>query len=63
MKPLILSFFLVILGFSLFTNNEKEGTKQIPVKEQRSVYYETQQDAFQHVDSLILIKDKTAFLK
>ena len=63
MKPLILSFFLVILGISLLTNKKERPSDQ-PVKEneQRSVYYEVMPNSHQSVDSLYLIKDKIAVL-
>ncbi|MDH6303802.1 hypothetical protein M2459_000134 [Parabacteroides sp. PF5-5] len=55
MKPLILSFFLIILGYSFFFN-KKEETKQpviTPTMEKNSVYYENSetqsQDSVYHI--------------
>ncbi|MDR0430691.1 MAG: hypothetical protein LBH58_09480 [Tannerellaceae bacterium] len=63
MKPLILSFFLVILGYSFFAK-EKEETKQLitPTMQKNAVYYDIR-PILEQTDSVITIKDKTALLK
>jgi hypothetical protein len=59
MKPLIISFFLVILGYSLFFD-KKEGMKQVITPMQKnSVYYDVH-PVLEQTDSILILKDKTA---
>jgi hypothetical protein len=59
MKPLIVSFFLVILGYSLFFD-KKEDTKQVITPMQKnSVYYDVH-PVLEQMDSILILKDKTA---
>lgn len=58
MKALILSFFAVILGYSLIFN-EKEETEQPVLKDSNSVYVD--RPANTHFsDSIIIYRDQTA---
>lgn len=60
MKPLILSFFLVILGYSFFFNEKKETTQSTPPAMQKnSVYYDVH-PVLEQTDSIIILKDKVA---
>lgn len=58
MKALILSFFAVILGYSLIFN-EKEETEQPVIKDSNSVYIDKPAN-MQVTDSIVIYKDKTA---
>lgn len=58
MKALILSFFAVILGYSLIFN-EKETTDQPVIKDSNSVYVNRPAN-MQISDSLVIYEDKTA---
>lgn len=59
MKPLILSFFAVILGYSLLFNEKKE-TKQ-PVHEVDNSVYIQQSDT-PRIDSVLIYQNRTARL-
>jgi len=63
MKALILSFFIVILGYSFFFN-KKEETKQpvTPTMQKNSVYYDVH-PILEQTDSMLIIEEKTAYLK
>ncbi|MDR1200474.1 MAG: hypothetical protein LBL58_02430 [Tannerellaceae bacterium] len=63
MKSLILSFFLVILGYSFFFN-EKEETKQVitPPMQKNSVYYDVH-PVLEQTDSILILKNKIAFIE
>lgn len=57
MKPLILSFFAVILFYSLFLQDKKEKKSIVPSSE--IIFFdETQQ--IQPIDSVLLIKESIA---
>lgn len=57
MKPLILSFFAVILFYSLFLQDKKEKKSIVPSSE--IIFFdETQQ--IQPIDSVLLIKEPIA---
>ena len=58
MKALILSFFAVILGYSLIFN-EKKTTDQLVIKDSNSVYVDRPVDQ-QISDSIVIYKDRTA---
>lgn len=59
MKPLILSFFAVILGYSLLFN-EKEEVRE-PINDiDNSVYI--QESDTQRIDSVTIYQDKTALV-
>lgn len=60
MKALILSFFAVILGYSLIFN-EKETTDQPVIKDSNSVYVNRPAN-MQVSDSLVIYEDKTALV-
>lgn len=60
MKALILSFFAVILGYSLIFN-EKETTDQPVIKDSNSVYVNRPAN-MQISDSLVIYEDKTALV-
>lgn len=60
MKALILSFFAVILGYSLIFN-EKETTDQPVIKDSNSVYVNRPAN-MQITDSLVIYEDQTAFV-
>lgn len=66
MKPLILSFFVVILCFSLFTNKEKEieikPEPELPTMNENSVYFEIQPN-FQTADSVYSLRNSVAGLQ
>lgn len=63
MKPLILSFFLVILGYSFFSGEKKETEQPItPAMQKNSVYYDIY-PVLQQTDSTLMMKDKTASLE
>lgn len=61
MKPLILSFFAVILGYSLLFN-KKEEVKQDVQKNKESVYMDRPTN-IQKNDTTELFKDKVALAK
>ena len=58
MKALILSFFAVILGYSLIFN-EKESAEQTVIKDSNSVYVDRPAN-MQISDSILIYKDQTA---
>lgn len=60
MKALILSFFAVILGYSLIFN-EKEEAEQPVMKDSNSVYVDKPSNT-QIADSIVVYKDKTAIV-
>lgn len=59
MKPLILSFFAVILGYSLLFNEKDEISEPIHDID-NSVYI--QESDTQRIDSVTIYQDKTAFV-
>lgn len=59
MKPLILSFFVVILGYSLFFDDEKKTLQPIQTHE-KSVYIDMPSDT-QKVDSIVIYEDEFAY--
>ncbi|MDR0748459.1 MAG: hypothetical protein LBF62_02665 [Tannerellaceae bacterium] len=59
MKPLILSFFLVILGYSLFFDKKEEPKQVITPMQKNSVYYDVP-PVLEEMDSVLILKDKTA---
>lgn len=59
MKLLILSFFAVILGYSLLFDNDKEEIRQPIHGIDNSVYI--QKSDTQRIDSLELYRDQTAY--
>jgi hypothetical protein len=59
MKPLILSFFLVILGYSLFFDKKEETKQVITPMQKNSVYYDVH-PVLEQTDSVLILKDKTA---
>lgn len=60
MKLLILSFFAVILGYSLIFN-EKEDSKQPVSKDSNSVYIDKPINV-QYADSILMYKNQTVFV-
>ncbi|RHJ87727.1 hypothetical protein DW103_00715 [Parabacteroides sp. AM08-6] len=60
MKALILSFFAVILTYSLFFDEKKE-TEQPVIKDSNSVYVNKPVN-MQVVDSVFVYKNNTAFV-
>lgn len=60
MKALILSFFAVILGYSLIFD-EKGTTEQPVIKDSNSVYVDRPAN-MQITDSIVIYKDQTAFV-
>ena len=58
MKALILSFFAVILGYSLIFN-EKRTTERPVIKDSNSVYVDRPANT-QISDSILIYKDQTA---
>lgn len=58
MKALILSFFAVILGYSLIFN-EKKTTDRPVIKDSNSVYVDRPQN-MQITDSIMVYRDQTA---
>ncbi len=60
MKALILSFFAVILGYSLIFN-EKRTTERPVIKDSNSVYVDRPAN-MQITDSIVVYKDQTASL-
>jgi hypothetical protein len=58
MKPLILSFFLVILGYSFFFDKKEETKQVIPVMQRNSVH--DAHPVLEQTDSVFILKDKTA---
>ncbi len=64
MKPLILSFFAVILCYSLLTNKEEvvKTEPASPALDENSVFFEVQ-PSLQPADSIILLKDKIAIVE
>jgi hypothetical protein len=59
MKPLILSFFLVILGYSLFFDKKEETKQVITPMQKNSVYYDVH-PVLEQMDSVLILKDKIA---
>lgn len=60
MKPLILSFFTVILLYSLFIDHSKNiETKE--VKEGVEVVHISYSDSFQNIDSIVFFANKPIF--
>lgn len=60
MKALIISFFGILLGYSLIFN-EKEESEQPVLKDSNSVYIDRPEN-IQYTDSIWIIKDQTAFI-
>lgn len=60
MKALIISFFIILLGYSLIFN-EKEESEQPVLKDSNSVYVDRPSN-IQYTDSILIIKDQTAFI-
>lgn len=58
MKPLILSFFAVILSYSLFIDDKKEEEK--PVQPNGKSVYIDMPSHTQKADSIVIYKDKIA---
>lgn len=58
MKALILSFFAVILGYSLIFD-EKEEDKQPVIKDSNSVYVNKPVN-MQSIDTIVIYENKTA---
>ena len=58
MKALILSFFAVILGYSLIFN-EKKTTDRLVIKDSNSVYVDRPQN-MQITDSIMVYRDQIA---
>jgi hypothetical protein len=54
MKPLILSFFLVILVYSFFFDKEEETKQAIPVMQKNSVYYDVH-PVLEQTDSVLIL--------
>lgn len=59
MKPLILSFFVIILGYSLFFDDKKEVQQPIQTHE-KSVYIDMPSDT-QKVDSIVIYEEEFAY--
>lgn len=58
MKPLILSFFVVIFFYSLVSNTEEEVKQEdIPAIHEKSVYFD-QQPGLQSVDSVPIYQNE-----
>lgn len=60
MKPLILSFFAVILGYSLIFNEKKEEKNESVQKNDNAVYVD-KPSHIQQSDSILIYKDRTAY--
>ena len=58
MKALLLSFFAVILGYSLLFNEKKTSGRPV-IKDSNSVYVDRPVDQ-QISDSIVIYKDRTA---
>ena len=58
MKPLILSFFLVLLGISMFTNDKDAKEEFTPSTNNHMV--REGKNAVQTTDSIVISVDKTA---
>lgn len=60
MKPLILSFFAIILCYSLLTYEKEEvKTEPVPVMNENSVFFEVQPN-LQPVDSAVIFRNEIA---
>jgi tetrahydromethanopterin S-methyltransferase subunit B len=62
MKPLIVSFFLVILGYSLFFDKKEKAKQVITPMQKNSVYYDVH-PVLERMDSVHILKDKTALTR
>ncbi|MDR1403158.1 MAG: hypothetical protein LBJ60_05600 [Tannerellaceae bacterium] len=61
MKPLILSFFSVILGYSFFFNKERESEQPVAPAMQENAVYDVH-PALEQTDSMLILKNKIAFI-
>lgn len=61
MKALILSFFAVILGYSLIFNEKKTAAQPV-IKDSNSVYVNGVEN-MQISDSIMIYRDQTAFVQ
>jgi hypothetical protein len=62
MKPLILTFFVVILCYSLFVRDEETKPESVSKENKTPFYDELQKQQKQRTDSIFLIKYPVAGL-